>query len=62
MKLNNQIIQIKGTGISGSFRLNKSPVKPKSEKLPKADGKKSEKVGSLASNSQDIKSDVPHKT
>ena len=63
MKLDNQIIQIKGTGISGSFKLNKSPLKQKSEKLPKSDNKRSEKVRSLqlASSNQDIKFDFSDK-
>ena len=63
MKLDNQIIQIKGTGISGSFKLNKSPLKPKSQKLPKPDNKRSEKMRSLllASSNQDIKFDFSDK-
>ena len=65
MKLNNQIIQVKGIGMSGSLRLNKSPVKSKNDKrLPKADGKRSEKIHNLlmTQTNQSIKSDDPHPT
>ena len=63
MKSNNQIIQVKGIGMSGSFRLNKSPVKPKNgRRLPKADSKRSDKLHLITSNNQAVSSKVVHES
>ena len=61
MKSNNQIIQVKGIGMTGSFRLNKSPVKPKNDRrLPKADSKRSDKLHLITDNNQAVNPKVVH--